>query len=160
METLEKEREYSIHPPSPFIAKSWRLLLPHWRTPVLSVLVLLQRSPLMLSQSSLQAESMKQYLRDRAIQLLIPLVEQLRTHEYHATLFDPRTGFPYCAGPPGIPLNDVAVVHAVLGYAYQQYGQCHCIIHPAWGSSVYPTIMLSSTTPTLLKQCALACLQS
>ena len=151
METLEREREYSIHPPSPFIAKSWRLLLPHWHTPVLSVLVLLQRSPVTLSQSSLQAESIKQSLRDRAIQLLVPLVEQLRTHKYNATLFDPRTGLPYCAGPSGIPLNDVAVVHAVLGYACHQYGQCQCIIHPSWGSRVYPTIMLSSTPPNLLK---------
>ena len=173
MELLE-EMEYSIHPPSPFIARSWQALLPGWSTPVLSVLVLLQRSPVMLCQHSSAAEAMKQHLRDRSIQLIVPLTEQLRVRNHNAMLFDPRTGLPYTANSDpsasdsdrsrssldfsgldnsssGIPLNDVAVVHALLGYTCHQYGRCHCIVHPFWGSGVYPTIMLASTTPDVLK---------
>ncbi|MEM9215503.1 MAG: methylmalonic aciduria and homocystinuria type D protein [Cyanobacteria bacterium P01_F01_bin.150] len=153
-ERSEEEIEYSIHPPSPFITKSWQALLPDWATPVLSVLVMLQRSPVMLCQSSSVANVMKQCLRNRSIQLISPLVEKLHMHQYNATLFDPRTGLPYRSGSSGIPLNDVAVVHAVLGYTRYQYGQCHCLVHPFWGSNVYPTIMLASTTPSTLKKLA------
>ncbi|NEP76353.1 hypothetical protein [Okeania sp. SIO2G5] len=153
---LMGEMEYSIHPPSSFIQQSWPALLPGWRMPVLSVLVLLQRSPIALCRSTLEVKAAKNALRDRSFQLLLPLVERLRTHHYQATMFDPCTGLPYRSQLSGLPLNDVAVVHAVLGYERQQYGQCYCILHPNWGSSVYPTIMLSSALPTTLERLGLA----
>ena len=149
-----EEIEYSIHPPTPFIQQSWQALLPDWNTPVLSVFVLLQRSPVMLCQSTGDVETAKQRLRDRSIHLLLPLVERLHDNHYEATLFDPRTGLPYCSHLSGIPLNDVAVIQSVLGYPRHQYGQCYCLVHPTWGSSVYPTIILSSTPPLILQAVA------
>ena len=165
LEVME-DMEYSIHPPSPFIECSWQALLPDWSDPVLSVLILLQRSPVILCQPTVEAEAMKQQLRKRSLQRLRPLIQTLHHQTYQAALFDPRTGLPFCStghgcpdGSPdshytSLPLNDVAVVHAALGYARQQHGQCYCIIHPVWGTSVYPTIVLTSATPAILHKLA------
>lgn len=150
------DTEYSIHSPSPFIDCSWQALLPTWNTPVLSVLVLLQRSPVRLCESTPEAEATKGRLRERSLSQLMPLVRTLGNHHYLSEIFDPRTGLPLCAGDDvsRMPLNDVAVVHAVLGYARHQYGRCHCILHPVWGSSVYPTILLSAAPTAVLQKLA------
>lgn len=148
--------EYSIHSPSPFIDCSWQALLPTWNTPVLSVLVSLQRSPVLLCEATPEAEATKQRLREQSLHLLMPIVQSLHRHQYPADIFDPRTGLPLCGDDDvsRMPLNDVAVVHSLLGYARHQYGQCHCIVHPIWGSSVYPTILLSAAPPGTCQQLA------
>lgn len=146
--------EYSIHPPSPFIQTSWQKLLPRWDVPVLSLLILLQRSPIALRFHTPEASLVKCRLRTQAIRLMLPLVQVLRQEHYLAEMFDPKTGIPYGSDQQGIPLNDVAVIQAVLGYDAEQYGQCRCILHPTWGDRVYPSILVSASSPMTVKPLA------
>ena len=142
-----REIEYSIHAPSVFIERHWPVLLPDWSVPVLSMLIVMQRSPIPLAQHSSHADRVKQDLRARFIALAKPILDQLHHQGHEAEFFDPRTGLPYHATQPGITLNDVAVVHTALNYALKPCGPCHCVIHPIWGSGVYPSIMMSSAAP-------------
>ncbi|NET08836.1 MAG: methylmalonic aciduria and homocystinuria type D protein [Symploca sp. SIO2B6] len=151
--------EYSIHPPSPFIEQHWQRLLPDWSTPVLSLLIILQRSPVCLIHDTSTSEQSKQYLRDRFIQLAQPIVEYLNQHRHRAEIFDPQTGFPYSSPHHRTPLNDVAVVHASLGYRLEQHGHCYCLLHPIWGTSVYPSIVMATVPPPLLHRLTMKLLQ-
>ncbi|MGK7890115.1 MAG: methylmalonic aciduria and homocystinuria type D protein [Leptolyngbyaceae cyanobacterium] len=147
--------EGAVCPPSGFIQQHWRRLLPHWSTPVLSVLIVVQRSPLPLDDYTLAAERSKQQLRDRTIHLLQPLIHQLHQAQHQAVLFDPQTGFPYQSSVQGIPLNDVAVIYDVLDYDLKPCGDCYCLVHPCWGSQVYPAVVACSASPGHLGAIAL-----
>ncbi len=68
-----------------------------------------------------------------------------------AEVFDPRTGSPLFSQPGSLRLDDVAVVRSCLGYATcDRYG-CSVILHPVWGSAVYPSTLLSSAEPHLVR---------
>lgn len=179
-----EDMEYSIHPPSPFIQTSWQKLLPTWDVPVSSLLILLQRSPIALRWHTPEASLVKARLRTKAIRLMMPLVYTLRRHHYPSEMFDPKTGSPYCSDAQDsaqeefdpessvpessdqesydledsaqgcIPLNDVAVIQAILGYTTKQHGQCRCIVHPIWGDRVYPSILMSASSPMTVKPIA------
>ncbi|NEQ96106.1 MAG: methylmalonic aciduria and homocystinuria type D protein [Cyanothece sp. SIO2G6] len=152
---IGEDIEGAVHPPSGFIRQHWRRLLPHWSTPVLSLLILLQRSPTSIDDYTAAAERSKQQLRDRAIHLLQPLTERVHQSDYRAILFDPQTGYPYQGTMPGIPLNDVAVIYDVLGYDLEQCGECYCLVHPHWGNQVYPAIVVCSAIPAVLEAIAI-----
>ncbi|MEB3231268.1 MAG: methylmalonic aciduria and homocystinuria type D protein [Leptolyngbyaceae bacterium] len=151
---LGADMEGAVCPPSGFIRQHWRRLLPHWPLPVLSVLILVQRSPIPIDDYTAAVEQNKQQLRDRSIHLLQPLIGQIHQCQHQAVLFDPQTGFPYQSTDQGIPLNDVAVIYDLLGdclgYDLKQCGECYCLVHPRWGSQVYPAIVVCSALPGIL----------
>ncbi|MGF1512942.1 MAG: methylmalonic aciduria and homocystinuria type D protein [Elainellaceae cyanobacterium] len=139
--------EWSVHLPTPYISRRWPQLLPGWQTPIGSVLLLLQRAPLPLIAPSQRVEASKTQLRDRALSLGCRTAAMLRQQGYQAAIFDPKTGIPL-AQESGIPLDDVAVVQALLGYRVVRGGGCGCIFHPSWGAAVYPTTLLCTATPS------------
>jgi hypothetical protein len=83
-------------------------------------------------------------LRQKFLEFGLAVVESLRQLGHTADLFDPKTGLPVLSQAGSLPLDDVAVVRSTLGYAADQIGQCWTIVHPLWGSAVYPSILMSS----------------
>ncbi len=161
----------SVHPPSPYIARHGQRLLPHWNCPVLSVLVALQPCGCALLERNAIAEAQKQQLRQNFLQMGRQIVQQLEALGYAAAVFDPRTGLPIDATtsrasraevlpetvPTSLTLDDVAVVRSCLGYGTVASHGCSLILHPQWGSSVYPSTLLSSAPPEIVSavcQCA------
>jgi hypothetical protein len=151
----------SVHPPSPYIVRHGQHLLPHWNCPVLSVLVALQPCGCELLERSAIAEAQKQQLRQNFLQIARQIVQQLEALGYAAAVFDPRTGLPIDtaasrvdvlpeAFPASLTLDDVAVVRSCLGYSTVASHGCSLILHPQWGSSVYPSTLLSSAPPEIV----------
>ncbi len=136
--------QYSVHPPSEFIGQHYKKLLPRWSVPVRSVLIVLQPATVQLAQQSLETELQKHYLRSRFLDFGLEIADHLRRVGHAADVFDPRTGFPILSEAGSIPLDDVAVVRSSLGYGTLQIGDCFTIVHPDWGSAVYPSILMSS----------------
>ncbi|PSB15515.1 methylmalonic aciduria and homocystinuria type D protein [Phormidesmis priestleyi ULC007] len=143
--------EYSIHAPNPFICKNLPRLLPDWSQPVRSVLVVLQPSQLELMQVTPETDAQKQQLRQRFLEFGLKIVCKLRQLGYLADLFDPRTGQPLLSQAGTLRLDDVAVVRSTLGYSTTQFGNCCSILHPHWGSAVYPSILISSAESSQVK---------
>lgn len=141
--------DFSVHLPSAFICEHWHQLLPDWVVPVLSVLIVLQHCPVALTKRTPEAEIHKHYLRAQFLQLGQRIVDQLQVMGYQADLFDPRTGQPVLSPPGSLALDDVAVVHDVLGYPVIQAGRCWLIQHPTWGAAVFPSIIVSSARPEI-----------
>jgi hypothetical protein len=142
----------STHPPSPFISHHWPHLLPDWDCAVASVLVILQPCGCDLFERTPIAEAQKYYLRQNFLQLGRSIVRQLQALGHTAALFDPRTGHPVETSPGPLTLDDVAVVRACLGFGTVESHGCKLLIHPHWGSSVYPATVLSSATPEVVAQ--------
>lgn len=143
--------QYSVHSPSPFICTHTDRLLPTWSRPVSSVLVILQPSSCTLCEKSPRAEQQKQRLRQKFLQFGYQIAHQLQQRGYLVDAFDPRTGFPLLSQPGQLRLDDVAVAHACLGYPTTDSDGCSVILHPAWGSAVYPSILMSSASIEMLE---------
>ncbi len=140
--------QYSVHAPNPFICKNLPRLLPDWSLPVRSVLVVLQPCPVELIQFTPETDAQKQQLRQRFLKFGLAIVHILRRAGYLADLFDPRTGHPLLSQAGTLRLDDVAVVRSTLGYSTTHFGDCCSILHPHWGSAVYPSILISSAEPS------------
>lgn len=143
--------QYSVHAPNLFIRKHLDKLLPDWSQPVGSVLVVLQPCSSDLTHRTPLSEFLKQRLRSQFLAFGYPVAAQLQQLGHLADLFDPRTGFPLLSHPGPLRLDDVAVARSCLGYPSTCCHGCSVILHPTWGSAVYPSTLLSSAEPGLLE---------
>jgi hypothetical protein len=137
----------SVHHPSPFIQKHGTQLLPTWDRPVGSVIVVLQPTGCDLAKRSPATEAQKQQLRQRFLQVGQAIAQHLQAQGHFADLFDPKTGYPVLSPPGSLALDDVAVVKACLGYPINTFKDCCLVLHPHWGSAVYPSVLMSSAAP-------------
>jgi len=143
--------QFSVHSPNLYLQNYWRQLLPDWATPVHSVLVVLQRCQCSLLERTEESETTKNQLRDRFLSIGRKLAPELWLSGYQVDFFDPRTGLPFLSSAGSLVLDDVAVVHATLGYALLHQGNCSVILHPQWGSAVYPSTLVSSAPLPVLE---------
>jgi hypothetical protein len=144
---------YSVHPPSPFMYRYADQLLPGWSCPIASVLIVLQQSGCGLMERSPITEMQKHLLRDRFLQTGSAIARELHAQGQDADLFDPKTGLPVLS-KAGRSMDDVAVVSACLGYGTMEINGCAILLHPEWGTAVYPAVLVSSAVPTVVERVA------
>ncbi|HEY9615253.1 MAG TPA: methylmalonic aciduria and homocystinuria type D protein [Microcoleaceae cyanobacterium] len=140
----------STHTPSQYIYTHTDGLLPTWKCPVSSVLIVLQLSACDLRDRTALTEAEKQKLRQQFVAFGSTVANRLEQLGYQSDLFDPKTGLPMLSTPGRLHLDDVAVVRDCLGYPTQGHRGCSVILHPTWGSAVYPSVLLSSAPPELV----------
>ena len=143
--------QYSVHQPSEFICQNCEKLLPNWSAPIQSIVVVLQPSQVELIEQTPEAETQKHRLRSRFLNFGLKVAQHLQTLGHLVELFDPRTGFPVLSPAGSIRLDDVAVVRSSLGYETAQVGHCYTVLHPDWGSAVYPSIVISSADRSVVE---------
>jgi hypothetical protein len=142
--------QISIHSPSDYICANCERILPDWKNQGrLWVVIVLQQSRYPLVKSTSQIEREKQSLREKFMRFGCDLAFQLQDHGYLTDLIDPRTGYPLLSRPGQIPHNDTAVVKALLNYPVMR-NKCCVLIHPVWGTAVYPSILISVAPPAML----------
>lgn len=142
--------EISIHQPSSFISQNLERVLPDWTLPVAWVVVVLQQSRYELVETTPHVEREKDRLREKFMRFGFEVAFKLRDRGFLTDLIDPRNGYPLLSRPGEIPHDDTAVVRALLGYPVIN-NNCHVLEHPRWGTAVYPSIMISSASPTIIK---------
>jgi hypothetical protein len=143
--------EIRICQPSPFVREHQRQLLPTWNKPIASTILVLQKSSFPLTQENSELDGEKDRLRERFLRWAFPLVCQLRDTHVLTDLIDSRSGYPLFSSPGEIRHDDVAAVAAILGWEIAAAGNCRAIVHPQWGTAVYPGIILSTASLPLLK---------
>ena len=140
----------SVHLPSQFIAAHQNILLPSWPRPIGSMLLVLQPCACDLLGQTAEIERQKQRLRIEFLAFGSAVADRLEQLGHLAEVFDPRTGQPSRSQPGALSLDDVAVVRSCLDYSTVVYGECWSIVHPDWGSAVYPSTLLSSAAPAVV----------
>jgi hypothetical protein len=143
--------QYSIHSPSAFIQAHWRRLLPAWTKPAASILLVLQPAEINLLQPCQQVHEEKQQLRQQFLEFANTIAQTLKQSGHLVEIFDPRSGLPMLSPAGTLHLDDVAVVQNCLGYPVVAAGGCATILHPEWGSAVYPSTLLCSASPRTLQ---------
>jgi Methylmalonic aciduria and homocystinuria type D protein len=142
--------QLSIHPPSPFITQNLERVIPDWNLAVVWVIVFLQQSRYELVETTLHVEREKERLREKFIRFGFEVAFKLRDRGFLTDLIDPRTGYPLLSQPGQIPHDDTAVVKALLGYPIV-LNRCRVLEHCSWGTAVYPSIMMSSASPSTIQ---------
>jgi len=147
---LRPKMQYSVHLPTPFIQRHCGQLLPDWSCCVGSVLITIQQPTCNLIERTYATEMQKNLLRETFLQWGGAIATQLRHLGHLAEPFDPKTGRPFFSKPGKLGLDDVAVAHACLDFPTTKVEGCSVILHPEWGSAVYPSILLSSASPEIV----------
>ena len=126
-------------------------LLPSWSTPVQSVLIYLQPSPIQLTNRTSATEDIKDSLRLQFLAHAEQWCTSIIQAGFLAEPFDPKYGTPIYSPPGDWPLDDVAVAHALLHYPMTDEGGCKILHHPEWNTGTFPSTLLSSAPPDLLQ---------
>ncbi|MDP8962409.1 MAG: methylmalonic aciduria and homocystinuria type D protein [Cyanobacteriota bacterium] len=140
----------SVHRPSPFIVQNLERVLPDWNVPVLWVAIILQQSRYELVECTPEVEREKERLREKFMRFGFDVAFNLRDRGFLSNLIDPRTGYPLLSRPGEIPHDDTAVVKALLGFPIIR-NRCRVLEHPLWGKAVYPSTLLTSAPPKVIK---------
>jgi hypothetical protein len=140
----------SVHRPSPFIVQNLERVLPDWNVPVLWVAIILQQSRYELVECTPEVEREKERLREKFMRFGFDVAFNLRDRGFLSNLIDPRTGYPLLSRPGEIPHDDTAVVKALLGFPIIR-NRCRVLEHPLWGKAVYPSTLLMSAPPKVIK---------
>lgn len=147
---IEREIQIYIDRPSEFIRQNQQKLLPNWNISITCIILVLQKSNFPLENSSYEIEREKDHLRARFLRFGSNLVFKLRDFKYQSDLFDPRSGYPLLSRPGDMTLNNIALVKDLLGFNVVKQ-ECSLLVHPEWGTAIYPSTIVTSASPEILQ---------
>ncbi|MEO3705746.1 methylmalonic aciduria and homocystinuria type D protein [Trichormus azollae] len=143
--------QISIHNPSQYICANCEQILPDWKQQqFLWVVVVLQQSKFPLVEITGAIEREKESLREKFMRFGCDVAFNLRGRGYLTDLIDPRTGYPLLSHPGAVPHDDTAVAKALLDYPVIK-NKCCVLVHPQWGTAVYPSVLLSEAPPDMIE---------
>jgi hypothetical protein len=152
--------QISIHSPSQYICANREQIFPDWKNQrSLWVVIVLQQSQYELVESTPEVEIEKQRLREKFMRFGCDVAFNLRDcaprtakgdYSYLTDVIDPRTGYPLLSRPGKIMHDDTAVVKALLSYPVIK-NKCRVLVHPDWGTAVYPGILISQAPPFFIE---------
>ncbi|CAG8734779.1 25761_t:CDS:2 [Dentiscutata erythropus] len=80
------------------------------------------------------------------------ICQKLRGLGYWADLTDPASGYPIFSDPGPSTYPDVHGAEQLLKYDIYNAGCCHILLHPKWGSKVYPGTLFTTANENCIKQ--------
>ncbi|CAM9989064.1 unnamed protein product, partial [Discosporangium mesarthrocarpum] len=90
-----------------------------------------------------RVEGEKDRLLNSFIRFARAVCEFLRQQGYWADYIDPCSGLPMLSGGNKV-YSEVEGMQLLLQYQVMNAGMCKVLLHPAWGSSVYPASLFST----------------
>lgn len=145
-----QEVQMSVHRPSRFISQNLERVIPDWNLPILWVVIVLQQARYELVESTPHVEREKERLREKFMRFGLDVAFNLRDRGFMSDLIDPRNGYPLLSRPGEINHDDTAVVKALLGFPITT-NKCSVLTHPTWGTAVYPSTLMASASPRVIK---------
>lgn len=121
-------------------------LLPSWPVGEVWAIFLLQRAALSLEESAPATIAEKQRLRHEFIAFGFAVAFALQARGFATDVFDPRSAYPLLSPPGELRHNDVRAA-AQLPAMDVQPGICSLLVHPVWGTAVYPATILTAAPP-------------
>mmetsp|Transcript_19163 Transcript_19163/g.24864 ORF Transcript_19163/g.24864 Transcript_19163/m.24864 type:complete len:172 (-) Transcript_19163:1008-1523(-) len=94
--------------------------------------------------------------KDRLLEIFVAfaneLCQELISMGYWADYIDPCSGLPSLNKEGNCVYDEVAGMQALLKYNVSQAGPCKVLLHPRWGSSVYPATCFTTAPPDIIQQ--------
>ncbi|WP_157867662.1 methylmalonic aciduria and homocystinuria type D protein [Gloeothece citriformis] len=138
------EVQISVHPPTDYVKTNFKNFLPDWSSPRVSVIIVLQRSQLPLNNQGTEVEKEKSRLRKRFIYFGCALSRALDEKGFVTDLLDPRSGYALFSNQGTQTHDDSRVVNQLLKIPIIENSLCKPLVHPSWGTAVYPGILMST----------------
>mmetsp|Transcript_32132 Transcript_32132/g.91142 ORF Transcript_32132/g.91142 Transcript_32132/m.91142 type:complete len:164 (+) Transcript_32132:95-586(+) len=110
-----------------------------------------QRSDVDLARTGEVIEQEKDRLLERFMHWAKAVCEQLQAWGHWADYIDPCSGLPMINGGQQV-YSEVDGMTAMLGYQTANAGCCKVLLHPKWGSSVYPATMFTNAPREKLQE--------
>ena len=96
-------------------------------------------------------EREKDRLLNRYMEFARLVCEKIRSRGYWADYIDPCSGLPFLSLNCNKVYSEVDGMECCLGYRAYNAGFCKILVHPVWGSSVYPATMFAYAPRKLVK---------
>jgi len=81
-----------------------------------------------------------------------PLCQELQAKGFFADYIDPCSGLPMITPDTQKVFDEVQSAQVLLSYPIQNTGCCKILLHPKWGSSVYPATLFTTAPVAELVQ--------
>ncbi|KAI7842746.1 hypothetical protein COHA_003674 [Chlorella ohadii] len=105
-----------------------------------------------LVQMGQKVEDEKDRLLERFVEFAKVVCERLVAAGHWADYIDPCSGLPMVHRGTNAVYGEVEALVTLLGYKTQNAGCCKIILHPRWGSSVYPASMFAKAPLEAVQQ--------
>ncbi|CAM9126866.1 unnamed protein product, partial [Phaeothamnion confervicola] len=89
-------------------------------------------------------ESEKDKLLNVFMKFARPLCDAIRAEGYWADYIDPCSGLPMLTTEGNKVYSEVEGMQALMQYPVINAGGCKVLLHPAWGSAVYPATIFTT----------------
>jgi hypothetical protein len=109
----------------------------------------MQKSELNLLAMNEEVDREKDRLLNEFVRWASALVETLRSHGHFADYIDPCSGLPMLSGGNKV-YSEVQGMELVLRYSSMDAGMCRVLLHPLWGSNVYPASLFTNAPSELV----------
>jgi len=95
--------------------------------------------------------------KDRCLEVFMSFAEtvckRLRSKGFWADYIDPCSGLPMITPDTTKVYSEVDGIQTLLGFATMDAGMCKILLHPKWGSSVYPASAFTNATLEVITEC-------
>ena len=105
-----------------------------------------------LVQRGEDVEDEKDRLLERFMDFGAEVCKRLAAAGFWADYIDPCSGLPMVHKQTGSPYGEVEALCTLLGYQTANAGCCKVILHPRWGSAVYPSSIFAKAPAEAVQQ--------
>ncbi|KAK9816425.1 hypothetical protein WJX72_000083 [[Myrmecia] bisecta] len=130
--------EYSVHACPKTHEREFAAVFSGVQTDGLLIIPTCQRAGLDLVQTGEQIEDEKDRLLERFMTFAKAICDMLLSQGHWADYIDPCSGLPMIHRSGMTTYSEVDALATLLGYKTQNAGCCKILLHPQWGSAVYP----------------------
>lgn len=126
-------------------------LLPSWQQLPQTLIFMLFKSRIKLNGSNLIKEQLeKDYLLAIFLNLSLKISQKMQEKNSDIAIICPKTGYPLDAQKGEEFFNIPSLITRHLAHFKTKKNHCG-LIHPQWGRKIYPSLILSSTSPELIQ---------
>lgn len=143
--------EYSVHCCPPKLRKEVQSVFPKVDTAQLLMVPTCQKAAMDLVQFGEKADNEKDYLLERFLQWAVSVTDILLAKGYWSDYIDPCSGLSMVHQDSQAVYPEVEGLVALLGYKTATAGCCKIVLHPKWGSAVYPATLFTMAPPDVLE---------
>ncbi|KAK3263999.1 hypothetical protein CYMTET_27235 [Cymbomonas tetramitiformis] len=141
--TTSRGMEYSVHDCPRKHKEEVAAIFPGLDVQGMLIVPTCQNSAVDLVKVGEDVENEKDRLLEVFMEWAKAVCDILISKGYWADYIDPCSGLPMITRESRVVYGEVDALQTLLGYKTQNAGCCKVILHPKWGSSVYPSSMFA-----------------
>lgn len=142
--TTASGMEYSVHKCPQQYKSDLAAMFPGVAASEVLIVPTCQNSAVDLVRTGDDIEREKDRLLEEFVAWAKAVCAKLAEQSYFADYIDPCSGLPMIHRGNNAPYSEVDALATLLGYACANAGCCKVVLHPKWGSSVYPATLFTT----------------